>query len=54
MWYGMRVGLTYGQALGMPFGEHMNYVAIEQIKCEGGHQKAESDDEAFFALLRRR
>ena len=50
----MRVGLTYDQAMGIPFGELMDYVAIEQIKCEGAHLKAESDDDAFFALLRRR
>ena len=48
------MGLTYDQALGIPFGELMDYVAIEQIKCENAHQKAENDDEAFFALLRRR
>lgn len=39
MWYGMRVGLTYEQALDIPFGELLDFVAIEQIKVEGAHQK---------------
>ena len=35
MWYGMQVGLTYNQALDIPFGELLDFVAIEQIKHEG-------------------
>ena len=31
----MRVGLTYQQALDMPFGELLDYMAIEQVKAEG-------------------
>lgn len=50
----MRVGLTYDQALGIPFGELMDYVSIEQIKCEGAQLKSPDSDEEFFALLRRR
>lgn len=46
MWYGMRVGLTYEQALDMPYGELLTLIAIEQIKVEGFKQKyALSDDE---------
>lgn len=39
MWYGLRVGLTYEQALDIPFGELLDFVAIEQIKVEGARQK---------------
>lgn len=39
MWYGMRVGLTYDQSLDIPFGELLDFVAIEQIKAEGFRQK---------------
>ncbi len=35
MWYGMAVGLTYTEALDVPFGELLDYIAIEQIKREG-------------------
>ena len=31
----MRVGLTYQQALDIPFGELLDYIAIEQVKVEG-------------------
>ncbi len=30
----MRVGLTYDQALDLPVGELLDYMAIEQIKHE--------------------
>ena len=29
------MGLTYDQALDIPLGELLDYMAIEQIKCEG-------------------
>lgn len=31
----MQVGLTYDQALDIPMGELLDYIAIEQIKHEG-------------------
>lgn len=46
LWYGMAVGLTYTQALDIPFGELLDYVAIEQIKREGFRlHRALTDDE---------
>ena len=46
LWYGMNVGLSYAQALDIPFGELLDFVAIEQIKREGYRQKyALTDDE---------
>lgn len=46
LWYGMNVGLGYTQALDIPFGELLDFVAIEQIKREGYRQKyALTDDE---------
>ena len=48
-------GLTYEQALDIPFGELLDYVAIEQIKHEGAKLKDQAGNEAeFFALLSRR
>lgn len=35
MWYGMQAGLTYDQALDIPEGELLDYMAIQQIKKEG-------------------
>ena len=52
MWYGMAVGLTYDQALDIPFGELLDYVAIEQIKREGFRQRRTlSDDEIIPDVL---
>ena len=34
MWYGMAAGLTYDQALDIPAGELLDYMAIQQIKRE--------------------
>ena len=31
----MRIGLSYTEALDIPIGELRDYIAIEQIKCEG-------------------
>ena len=51
----MRVGLTYDQALDIPCGELMDYVAIEQIKHEGAKLRNSGDEaDEFFALLSRR
>lgn len=50
------MGLTYEQALDIPFGELLDYVAIEQIKHEGAREKTNSpsDEEEFFELMSRR
>lgn len=52
MWYGMRVGLTYDQALDIPFGELLDYVAIEQIKTEGARRKKVLTDEDIIPDVR--
>ena len=42
----MRVGLTYEQALDIPLGELLDFVAIEQIKTEGcRRRRALTDDD---------
>nr|DAK78858.1 MAG TPA: hypothetical protein [Caudoviricetes sp.]DAT96874.1 MAG TPA: hypothetical protein [Caudoviricetes sp.]DAW66578.1 MAG TPA: hypothetical protein [Caudoviricetes sp.] len=42
----MSVGLTYTQALDIPFGELLDYIAIEQVKREEFRlRKAMTDDE---------
>lgn len=42
----MRVGLTYEQALTIPLGELLDFVAIEQIKTEGyRRRRALTDDD---------
>lgn len=49
----MRVGLTYEQALTIPFGELLDYVAIEQIKTEGfRHKNDVSRDEEVIPNVR--
>lgn len=35
MWYGMASGLTYAQALDIPFGELLDYMALYQSRREG-------------------
>lgn len=56
IWYGLRVGLSYDQANDIPFGELLDYVAIEQVKHEGAKLKKtwEEPEDEFFALLTRR
>lgn len=40
------MGLTYTQALDIPFGELLDYIAIEQVKREGFRLRhAMTDDE---------
>lgn len=40
------MGLTYTQALDIPFGELLDYIAIEQVKREEFQlRKAMTDDE---------
>lgn len=48
----MRVGLTYDQALDIPFGELLDYVAIEQIKTEGPPRKHILTDEDIIPDVR--
>lgn len=35
MWYAMRVGFSYEEALLQPVSRVLTLMAIEQIKCEG-------------------
>lgn len=40
------MGLTYSEALDIPFGELLDYIAIEQVKREGLRlRQAMTDDE---------
>lgn len=48
----MRVGLTYDQALDIPFGELLDYMAIEQIKTEGARRKHVLTDEDIIPDVR--
>lgn len=35
MWYALRMGFTYQEALDQPVSRVLTLMAIEQIKCEG-------------------
>ena len=48
----MRVGLTYQQALDIPFGELLDYIAIEQVKVEGFNLKRRLTDEDIIPDVR--
>lgn len=45
------MGLTYAQALDIPFSELLDLIFIEQVKREGAKLKQEEDEDAFFELL---
>ena len=53
MWYGMAAGLTYDQALDIPVGELLDYMAIEQIKKESFRpRKVVAEDEEIIPDVR--
>lgn len=52
LWYGMSVGLSYSEALDIPFGELLDYVAIEQIKREGARLRRSLTDEDIIPDVR--
>ena len=52
LWYGMRAGLSYSEALDIPFGELLDYVAIEQIKLEGFRLRRPLTDEEIIPDVR--
>lgn len=52
MWYGMRAGLSYREALDVPFGELLDFVAIEQVKREGFAPKHALTDEEIIPNVR--
>ena len=52
MWSGMDLGLTYTEALDVPFGELLDYIAIEQIKREGFAPKHTLTDEEIIPNVR--
>lgn len=53
MWYGMAAGLTYDQALDIPAGELLDYMAIEQIKKEHFRpRKVTTEDEEIIPDVR--
>ena len=53
MWYGMAAGLTYDQALDIPAGELLDYMAIQQIKREHfWSRKVQTADEEIIPDVR--
>ena len=50
IWYGMRVGLSYGEALDVPFGELLDYAAIEQI-ANGAADDATPDSRPYDEIV---
>ena len=52
MWYGLRVGLTYEQALDIPYGELLDFMAIERIKAEGFVRRRTLTDEDIIPDVR--
>lgn len=45
MWYALRMGFTYQEAMDQPVSRVLTLMAIEQIKCEGA---AEINQIDFF------
>ena len=52
MWYGLRVGLTYEQALDIPYGELLDFMTIERIKTEGFVRRRTLTDEDIIPDVR--
>ena len=52
MWYAMRIGLTYNEALDISLGELRTLIAIEQIKTEGAKEKIALTDEDIIPDVR--
>ena len=52
LWYGMRAGLSYSEALDVPFGELLDFVAIEQVKREGFRPRHTLTDDEIIPDLR--
>ncbi|MBE5054784.1 hypothetical protein INF37_02030 [Pseudoflavonifractor sp. DSM 107456] len=48
----MKIGLTYDQALDLPFGELLDLIAIEQIKHEGMVRRRVLSDEEIIPDVR--
>ena len=53
MYYGMKIGLSYQEALDMPLGSLLDYIAIDKIACGGVKLKKteEQEENEFFAML---
>lgn len=52
LWYGLRLGLSYTEALDLPLGELLNLIAIEQYKREGAKLEENEEDDFFTQLAR--
>lgn len=46
MWYALRMGFSYTEALDQPVSRVLTLMAIEQIKCEGA-ELAEDEIDVF-------
>lgn len=53
LWYGMKIGLSRRETLALPFGELLDFIAIQQIKNEGAKRKLtiEDNENEFMRLL---
>lgn len=53
VFYGLAIGLSYQEAMGLPFGMLQDLIAIFQIKNEGAKRKktTEEETEDFERLL---
>lgn len=53
LWYGMKIGLSRHETLVLPFGELLDFIAIQQIKSEGAKRKPtiEDNESEFMRLL---
>ena len=52
LYYGLRIGLTYDQAMEMDISLLMDLIACHQIKVEGFEQKDNSDDLMSILAMR--
>ena len=53
MWYLLKMGLPYQNALDLPHGETLDLIAVDQVKNSGFIPKAKDNDD-FWELLEKR
>lgn len=52
MWWGCHIGIPYGLALDMPFGELLDLITVHHIQLDGWKPRAQ-DDGNFWAMMER-
>lgn len=52
LWYGMAIGMSRDETLDIPYGELLDMIAIQQIKCEGAKLRRTMSDEDIIPDVR--